>query len=101
MDAPIIPVEAGTVSGNEKPRPLRQQQPGQEASGGLTPEASHLDSRRPAPSPEGRAVVDMRELKGLEIAARCKIAFEGGAWIVPSQSGKGNYRVVLDKAGDS
>jgi len=43
----------------------------------------------------------MRELKGLEIAARCKIAFEGGAWIVPSQSGKGNYRVVLDKAGDS
>jgi transposase len=45
--------------------------------------------------------MDMRELKGLEIAARCKIAFSAGAWIVPSQSGKGTYRVILKPDGDS
>jgi transposase len=44
--------------------------------------------------------VDMRELKGLEIAARCKITFKNGAWLVPSQSGNGTYCVVLAPQGD-
>jgi hypothetical protein len=41
--------------------------------------------------------VDLRELKALEIAARSKIAFADGAWLVPSQSSPGRkYRVTLD-----
>jgi transposase len=44
--------------------------------------------------------MDMRELKGLEIAARCRIDFKDGAWLVPSQSGKGKYRVTLSPEGD-
>lgn len=43
--------------------------------------------------------MNLRELKALEIAARTKLAFENGAWSVPSQSGKGTYRVVLQKEG--
>jgi hypothetical protein len=39
--------------------------------------------------------MDMRELKGLQLAARTRIVFAGGAWIVPSQSGSGTYRVTL------
>ena len=45
--------------------------------------------------------MDMRELKGLEIAARSPIGFKDGAWIVPSQSGKGAYRVILNPQGDA
>src|SRR5579859_6781120 len=41
--------------------------------------------------------MDMRELKGLEIAARAKLLFADGAWQVPSQSSPRNkYRVTLD-----
>jgi transposase len=41
--------------------------------------------------------VDLRELKALEIAARSKIAFTDGAWLVPSQSSPGTkYRVTLE-----
>ena len=39
---------------------------------------------------------DNRQQKGLEIAATSKIAKKGGAWLVPSQSGKGRYTVCLD-----
>jgi transposase len=39
---------------------------------------------------------DNRRHKGLEIAATSKIAKKGGAWLVPSQSGKGRYTVCLD-----
>lgn len=39
--------------------------------------------------------MDMRELKALEIAARSKIVFDGKAWVVPSQSGTGTYRVTI------
>lgn len=42
--------------------------------------------------------MDMRELKGLEIAARAKIVFKGGAWTVPSQSGNGSYRVTIGES---
>jgi uncharacterized Zn finger protein len=41
---------------------------------------------------------DNRQQKGLEIAAMSKIAKKGGAWLVPSQSGKGRYTVRLDPA---
>lgn len=37
---------------------------------------------------------DNRQQKGLEIAATSKIEKKGGAWLVPSQSGKGRYTVV-------
>ena len=44
----------------------------------------------------GVTPVDMRELKGLEIAARCRLTFNDGDWVVPSQSGNGTYRVTLN-----
>jgi hypothetical protein len=39
--------------------------------------------------------MDLRELKGLELAARVKITCVNGIWYVPSQSGKGRYEVRL------
>jgi transposase len=39
--------------------------------------------------------MDMRELRGLELAAKARIAFADGAWSVPSQSGTGAYRVTI------
>jgi hypothetical protein len=39
--------------------------------------------------------MDLRELKALELAARAKITFNGSAWIVPSQSANGVYRVTI------
>lgn len=44
---------------------------------------------------DGGCNVDMRELKALEIAARSKVAFTGGAWLVPSQTNGNRYRVTL------
>jgi predicted nucleic acid-binding Zn finger protein len=35
-----------------------------------------------------------RQQRGLEIAATSKIERKGGAWLVPSQSGKGRYTVI-------
>jgi transposase len=41
--------------------------------------------------------MDMRELKGLELAARARITFADGAWQVPSQSSASTkYRVTLN-----
>lgn len=40
--------------------------------------------------------MDMRELKALEIAARQRILFENGTWLVPSQSSAAKYRVTLN-----
>lgn len=40
--------------------------------------------------------MDMRELKALEIAARNKITFNLGRWLVPSQNGNGIYKVTID-----
>jgi hypothetical protein len=39
--------------------------------------------------------MDLRELKGLEIAAVSRVVWKDGAWHVPSQSGRGKYRVTL------
>jgi transposase len=47
----------------------------------------------------GGSEMDMRELKGLEIAARCKLAFADGAWLVPSQTTGAKYRVTLHPVG--
>jgi transposase len=49
----------------------------------------------------GDCFMDMRELKGLEIAARSRIDFKDGAWTVPSQSSNGTYRVILAPHGDT
>ena len=43
--------------------------------------------------------MDLREQKGLEIAARARIEKRGETWIVPSQSGAGTYRVTMDDDG--
>lgn len=40
-------------------------------------------------------MLEARQQRGLEIAAMAKIAKKGGAWLVPSQSGKGRYTVCL------
>lgn len=40
--------------------------------------------------------MDSRELKALDIAARMRLTFQNGAWMVPSSSGAGTYRVVLN-----
>src|SRR5438093_7475514 len=40
--------------------------------------------------------MNVRELKALEIAARSKIAFSGGFWLVPSQAAGGKYRVTIE-----
>jgi transposase len=39
--------------------------------------------------------MDMRELKALEIAARSRVAFTNGVWIVPSQSSSAKYSVTI------
>jgi transposase len=39
--------------------------------------------------------MEMRELKALEIAARSRVVYDDGAWVVPSQSSGGNYRVRI------
>jgi SWIM zinc finger len=38
--------------------------------------------------------MDLRELKGLELAARARIVWADDAWSVPSQSAGGTYRVT-------
>jgi transposase len=44
--------------------------------------------------------MDLRELKALELAARTKIVFTDGVWLVPSQtSPTGKYRVTLNPIG--
>ena len=40
-------------------------------------------------------MMDMRELKALELAARAKIVWHDDAWQVPSQSTGGTYRVCV------
>jgi transposase len=42
------------------------------------------------------AISDPRQQRGLEIAATANILRKGGAWMVPSQSGKGRYTVCPD-----
>jgi transposase len=44
----------------------------------------------------GVAIVDMRELKALEIAAKNRIGFDGTNWVVRSQSGICNYHVQVE-----
>src|SRR5438874_9700773 len=39
--------------------------------------------------------MDLREERGREIAERLRIEKRGNAWIVPSQGGKGTYKVTL------
>jgi transposase len=39
--------------------------------------------------------MDLRELKGLELAARSRIAFHLGFWLVPSQTSGATYRVTI------
>ena len=45
--------------------------------------------------------MELREVKALEIAARVRLIFKDGAWIVPSSTGKGSYRVILKPDGNT
>jgi transposase len=45
--------------------------------------------------------MEAREQRGLEIAARARIERKGKAWIVPSQSLNGTYRVTMGESGPS
>jgi hypothetical protein len=50
-------------------------------------------------NPKSGQDMDMRELKALEIAARCKIEFKDGRWVVPSQTTPSlKYRVTIGEA---
>ncbi len=40
-----------------------------------------------------RAVLEARQQRGLELATTVKIVRKRNEWIVPSQSGKGRYKV--------
>lgn len=40
--------------------------------------------------------MEARQERGLKIAACCKITQSNGAWTVPSQTGSGSYRVILN-----
>jgi transposase len=39
--------------------------------------------------------MELRELKALELAARTRITFANGAWLVPAQTSSGAYRVTI------
>jgi transposase len=39
--------------------------------------------------------MDLRQLKALELAARTRITFADGVWLVPSSRGGGTYRVTI------
>jgi transposase len=39
--------------------------------------------------------MELRELKALELAARTRITFANGAWLVPAQSSSATYRVTI------
>ncbi len=55
-----------------------------------------MDAQNPTSVPlSENAPMDMRELKALEIAARAKIAYHRGFWMVPSQSTTGTYQVSI------
>src|SRR5260221_10910909 len=43
----------------------------------------------------GANIMDLRELKALQIAAHHRIPFDGLAWLVPSQSDGSTYRVTI------
>jgi len=43
--------------------------------------------------------MDQRQAKAFHIAATTKLAPDNGRWTVPSQSGEGNYTVVITSAG--
>lgn len=42
------------------------------------------------------AISDVRQQRGLEIAATSNLVRKGNNWLVPSQSGKGRYTVTGD-----
>ena len=55
-----------------------------------------MDEPKPAPVPLSESVeMDLRELKALELAARARIVFHLGRWLVPSQGSGKVYSVSL------
>jgi transposase len=87
-----------------KKKPLELFAPTPEAECDRRVDASNtlmFHSSVPALDRERGCFVDLRELKGLEIAARSRIAFDGGVWIVPSQTSSGKYRVTLKPGADA
>src|SRR5215208_4431713 len=55
-----------------------------------------MDEPKPTPVPLSESVtMDLRELKALELAARSRITFHLGRWLVPSQGSGKVYSVSL------
>ena len=52
-------------------------------------------NRRANATRKAKHIMDPRQYKGLEIAALSKIKPKGNSYLVPSQSGKGSYKVEL------
>lgn len=48
-------------------------------------------------APESTISVNARDTRGAQIAASCNLHKRGDDWLVPSQSGKGTYRVRIAK----
>jgi hypothetical protein len=66
-------------------------------SGAVTQECHPICHSTTAPSPREGDNVDLRELKALELAARARIVFADGFWLVPSQTAPStSYRVTID-----
>jgi transposase len=66
-------------------------------SGAVTPECSLSCHSTAAPSERKDDYVELRELKALELAARARILFNNGFWVVPSQTAPAaSYRVTID-----
>src|SRR6266542_2526982 len=74
--------------------------PGSEKASGVSPpECTSTGILADTPQPMKVAAVELRELKALEIAARCRIECKEGTWLVPSQTSPATkYRVTLGDA---
>lgn len=65
-------------------------------SGAVTPECGLSCHSTTAPSERKNDEVELRELKALELAARARITFVNGSWVVPSQTNPSTtYRVTI------
>src|SRR5437870_4026535 len=61
----------------------------------LDPAKPSCGNSRATATRKARCMMDLRQQKGLEIAALSKINRKGDFYFVPSQSGKGQYKVRL------
>src|ERR1051325_860919 len=76
-------------------RPSREDVREQARVTALDPATQFSGTRRRNATRKARCTMDPRQHKGLEIAALSKINRKGNTYLVPSQSGNGQYKVKL------